>query len=117
MSDLSQTCPIEIQREFEMHETAFKIHIEELIDRYSKVVLVNLLDNKNQYEKALLMFYEFLLKKYKDKLKKNLKYQYCNFNKENIGDDLEQNQKFKTSAEVMKFFCTDSKRNVLSRQE
>ena len=52
-----------------MHESAFKLHIEELIYTYSKVILVNLLDIKQQYEKALLVFYEYLLRKYKDKLK------------------------------------------------
>jgi len=100
-----------------MHEAAFKLHIEDLINTYSKVVLVNLLDNRNEYEKALLKFYEFLLKKYKDKLKSSLKYQYCNFAKESTSGDLEQNLKLKKSAEIMRFFCIDTKKNVLSRQE
>lgn len=117
MSDLSKSSSIEIQREFEMHEAAFKIHIEDLINRYSKLVLVNLLDNKNKYEKALLIFYEYLLKKYREKLKKSFKYQYCNFNKENIGDDLEQNLKLKASAEIMKYFSTDTSGKTISRQE
>ena len=107
---------IEIQREFEMHEAAFRYHIEDLIKSYKKVVLVNLLDSRNQYEKALLVFYEYLLKKYKDKLKSSLKYQYCNFNKENVEDDLEQNAKFKTSSQIMKFHCVNTQGDVISTQ-
>lgn len=76
LTDLTQFYEIEIQREFEMHEAAFKLHIKDLIESYNKVVLVNLLDSNNNYELALIKFYEFLLKKYKDKLKSCLKYQY-----------------------------------------
>ena len=69
LNDLTQSYGIELQREFEMHEAAFKIHIKELVEKYKKVVLINLLDSSNNYELALIKFYEFLLNKYQDKIK------------------------------------------------
>lgn len=59
-----------------MHEAAFKLHIKDLIKAYNKVVLVNLLDSRNNCELALIKFYEYLLKLHKEKLKKCIKYQY-----------------------------------------
>jgi synaptojanin len=34
LNDLTNPYDIEIQREFEMHETAFKLHIKEIIESY-----------------------------------------------------------------------------------
>lgn len=53
---------IELQREFEMHEAAFKYHIKSMIEDYDKVILINLLDMNDNYEFSLTKFYEFLVK-------------------------------------------------------
>lgn len=116
LNDLTDPYDIEIQREFEMHETAFKLHIKDLIESYHKVVLVNLLDSLNNYELALIKFYEFLLKKYKEKLKSKLKYIYWNYKKELINNEVEDNISIKTALQVMKFNWMDSKEDIISRQ-
>lgn len=117
LNDLTQLYEIEIQREFEMHDTAFKLHLKDLIESYQKVVLINLLDDQNNHELALIKFYEIMLKKYKDKLKRCLKYQHYNYNKENMTEDAELNPSLKTSADVMKFFWINKKGVVSSRQK
>jgi hypothetical protein len=75
-----------------------------------------LLDSLNNYELALIKFYEFLLKKYKEKLKSKLKYIYCNYKKELINNDVEDNSSIKTALQAMKFTWMDSKENIISRQ-
>lgn len=117
LSDLRQFYEIELQREFEMHEAAFKIHIKELVESYQKVVLVNLLDSNSNYELALIKFFEFLLKKYKDKLKKWLKYQYLNFRKEEQSGTLANNVGLENCADAMKFLWIDKEKKLRSKQK
>jgi len=117
LNDLTTPYDIEIQREFEMHEVAFKLHIKDLIESYQKVVLINLLDSNLDYELALIKFYEFLIKKTNEKMKKKLKYIYCNYKKELINNDIEEIMSIKTSAEVMKYFWIDEKQKIVARQE
>lgn len=117
VADLTQPYPIEIQREFEIQDTAFKLHIYDLIKSYSKVVMINLLDNSNNYELALLKLFEFLLMRHKDKLRKCLKYQFCNFKKTLANKEIEDNSKLKTTADVMKFYWINSKGVVNSTQK
>lgn len=100
-----------------MHEAAFKLHISEMIETYQKVVILNLLDSSNNYELALIKFYEFLLKKYKEKLKKSLKYQYINYKKDLASNNIESVQALKTVTDVMKYLWINPTKNVLSRQK
>ena len=117
IDDLTQPYAIEIQREFEIQDTAFKLHLYDLLKSYSKVVMVNLLDNSNNYELALLKLFEFLLMRHKDKLRKCLKYQFCNFKKTLMNKEIEDISKLKTSADVMKFYWRNSKGVVNSTQK
>ena len=116
-NDLTQFFEIELLREFAMHEAAFKIHIKDLIEKYHKVVLINLLDTNNSYEHSLIKFYEFLLKNNKSTFKECLKYQYINYKKESVQEDIEKNTGLKIWGEAMKFLWISKEGKVKSTQK
>ena len=107
----------ELQREFEMHEAAFKYHVKSMIEDYEKVILINLLDSNNNYESSLTKFYEFLVKNNLEDFNKCLRYKLINYREEAQKDDIEKNKQLVASAEAMKFLWITSEGNIKNTQK